>query len=386
MSIRIGNIAPTKLPLGADAQASLVWVKGVDAKYVDWVRAQIEAYAPDASEPDRVQVLAMAAYNLSKGAGTLFGMHWPPSGLADIDQLRDEALAQLERWFAHLDEHDAVEVAKFIEKHNLHVKVPDSVAELLRRVESREGLELPAATADQIAEMARRIAAAPTPLKTSWLNVQAAAQATMLALQRRQWPHDPFMVEPPASAAHLAAVENELPFALPDSFVHVMGLWGRTAYFTWSAVPDPKVAPPDATAEIACGGLESGLWDLGRVLQLKAQCDIWQETAPDEEAGRLWQRALPFAGESGKYLALEVTGDHADAPVIFLSNDHAAAEGHGLRLAPSLTEFLLTWAQLGFPGDDIASLRPFVTPEGLRIDSANGRQWRAYLFGAYEHS
>ncbi len=355
----------------------------MDAKYVEWVRARIREHAPDPTEPDRVQVLALAAYNLSKGAGTLFGLHWPESGLGEVERLRDEALAQLERWFECLDDHDAVETAKFIVKHHLRVQVPAPILEYLRHVESREGLDVPDASADHVAHMTSRIAAAPTALKTAWLNVQATAQATMLALQRLDWPHEPFMAEPPATAAHLAAVEQELQFTLPDAFVHVMGLWGRTAFFTWSIPLEARATLPGGTTNIVGGGFELGLWDLGRVLQMRTQCDVWRDVgqhAEGSEGYRRWDRALPFAGEDGQYLALEITDDPARAPVILLHHDNDENKGHGWRLAPSLPHFLMTWAQLGFPGEDAASLAPFKTERGLSLDTDIANRWRAHLF------
>ena len=355
----------------------------MDAKYVDWVRAKIKDHSPDPSEPDRVQVLALAAYNLTKGAGTLFGLHWPPSGLGEVDRLRDEALEQLGRWFECLDDHDAVETAKFIVKHNLQVPVPPPIIEQLRRVESREGLELPDAESAEIDRMARRIAAAPTALKTSWLNVQATAQATMLALQRLEWPHEPFMVEPPATAAHLAAVESELQVTLPDAFVHVMGLWGRTAYFTWSIPPEARASLPEGTGEVGDGGFELGLWDLGRVIQMKTQCEVWRDVGqhePGTEGYLRWDNALPFAGEDGRYFALELGEDPTRAPVVFLHNDQDPAQGHGWRLADSFTEFLMTWAQLGFPGEGAQSLAPFRTSDGLSLQTEAARRWRDFLY------
>ncbi|MEL7368419.1 MAG: SMI1/KNR4 family protein [Myxococcota bacterium] len=355
----------------------------MDAKYANWVRAQIEQHAPDRSEPERVQQLALAAYNLSKGAGTLFGMHWPESGLGQIEQLRDEAFAQLEKWFECLDDHDAVEAARFVQKHRLDVKIPEPILELLRQVESREGLELPAPSATQIEAMGKRIAGIPTPHKMAWLTVQAAAQSTMLALQRREWMHEPFLVEPPASAAHLAAVENELPFSLPDAFVYVMGVWGRTAFFTWSLPTPTPNSMPSETADIPGGGFDFGLWDLGRVLQMKAQCDIWRDACGQPEgsdAYRRWDRALPFAGEAGTYLALDVTDDPAEAPVVFLDSSGDEANGHGRQLSPSLTEFLITWAELGFPGTDMQSFWPFVAKSALRVDTDIARRWRTFLF------
>ena len=349
-------------------------------KYADWVRAQIRDHAPDGSEPQRVQSLALAAYNLSKGAGTLFGMHWPTSGISETDDLRDEALEQLAGWFKCLDEHDAVEVARFIEKHALQVPIPSGIIELLRRVESREGLELPDPSAAQTGRMTERIASAPTVIKTTWLNVQAAAQATMLGLQRLQWFHEPFMVEPPATATHLAAIENELPFALPDDFVHVMGLWGRTAFFTWSP-PDDRSGLPAGTEALGEGGFDMGLWDLGRVLQLKTQCDVWRDVArnpPGSAEDLWWERALPFAGQEGKYLALYVSSDASNAPVMFL--DSTQGEGHGWQLGPSLHEFLIDWAELGFPGESIASFAPFHTSERISLDTDTARRWREFLF------
>ncbi len=356
----------------------------MEAKYVDWVRQRIVDHAPDASEPDRVQVLALAAYNLSIGAGTLFGMHWPESGLSDVESLREEALDQLGRWFEVLDDHDGVEVARFIQKHDLRVAIPEPVLELLRRVESREGLELPEASPDQVETMARRIMSAPTVLKTSWLQVQAAAQASMLAFERLQWPHEPFMVEPPATAAHLAAIENELPFMLPDNFVHVMGLWGRTAFFTWSIPDQSRSALPERASTVGAGGFEFGLWDLGRVLQMRAQCDIWRDVAqnpPGSDEDRRWERALPFAGQDGKYLAVDVSEDPREAPVVFLHSLQDTDQGHGWRLAPSLAEFLVKWAELGFPGEDVDSLAPFKEADGITIENDAAQQWRTFLFG-----
>ena len=355
----------------------------MDAKYVAWVRDQIKGHAPDPSEPDRVQALALAAYNLSIGAGTLFGMHWPETGLGELDLLRDEALQQLTGWFECLDEHDAVEVARFVKKHNLRVPIPPAIVELLRRVESREGLELPDPTAEQVSAMAQRIASAPTALKTAWLSVQAAAQSTMLALQRLEWEHDPFIVEPPASAAHLASVENELPFALPSAFVRVMGLWGRTAFFTWSVSAGDRPNLPPALHELRDGGFDFGLWDLGRVLQLRTQCEVWRDAGghpPGSDGYLLWDRALPFAGQDGHFLTLQITEDPNDAPVVYLNNDQDTEMGHGRRLAASLPEFLLTWSELGFPGEDFTSLKPFCTPSGLSLETETAREWRAYLF------
>ncbi|MEM7676488.1 MAG: SMI1/KNR4 family protein [Myxococcota bacterium] len=355
----------------------------MEAKYVNWVREQIQQHAPDSAEPERVQALALAAYNLSRGAGTLFGMHWPESGLGQIDQLRDEALAQLAKWFDSLDDHDAVEAARFVQKHRLDVAIPGPILELLRQVESREGLELPPPSTPQIEAMGQRIASIPTPHKMAWLSVQAAAQSTMLALQRRAWEHEPFLVEPPASAAHLAALENELPFRLPDAFVHVMGVWGRTAFFTWSMPTPTPDDLPNETADIPGGGFDFGLWDLGRVLQMKAQCDIWRDACgqpEDSDAYRRWNRALPFAGEAGTYLALQVTDDPKRAPVIFLDSSNSEAEGHGRQLSGSLTEFLITWAELGFPGADMKSFWPFVARNNLSIDTEIAQRWRSFLF------
>lgn len=351
----------------------------MEAKYVDWVRAQIQLHAPDPSEPERVQVLALAAYNLTKGGGTLFGMHWPRYGLGEADKLRDEALEQLGRWFECLDEHDAVETARFITKHTLQVDIPPPIAEQLRRVESREGLDVPNASEAEIARMGQRIAGAPTALKTSWLSVQAAAQSTMLGLQRLDWPYEPFLAEAPATAAHLAAIENELPFSLPDAFVHVMGLWGRTAFFSWSIPPEGRAELPPGTEGLAEGGFELGLWDLGRVLQLRAQCEVWRQTAQaDGRADPRWDQALPFAGEQGKYLAIDVATE--DGPVMFLNSDQDEANGHGWYLAPSLTEFLVTWAELGFVGEEITSFAPFRSDRGLSLESETARLWRAFLF------
>jgi hypothetical protein len=86
--------------------------------------------------------------------------------------------------------------------------------------------------------------------------------------------------------------------------------------------------------------------------------DSW--IAEDREQKEIWSHSFPFAAlDNGDFLALDVTVEHDDPPVLYL--DH---EGPSVELSRSFSAFLATWEGLGYIGPEIWLLGPFVAEDG----------------------
>lgn len=101
------------------------------------------------------------------------------------------------------------------------------------------------------------------------------------------------------------------------------------------------------------------------------------EEAPNPSQKAFWLNAVPFHSLlNGDYLALDVSAELADPPVVYLAHDD---ETSGI-LAPSFTSFLDVWAKLCYVGPEDWMLKPFRNENGLLDDTVpNAIRWQAFL-------
>ena len=178
-------------------------------------------------------------------------------------------------------------------------------------------------------------------------------------------------VEPPATTAQLAAVEQQLGLTLPESL--------REFFVSGSAALDCHyvVEPGDGVLDDILpdeshifGGARLGpLSELQEFSRSVAEwaAETWVAEAPDQHA--IWTSALPFARmNNGDYLALALSDP--DPPVVYLNHDDDSSV-----IAPGLAAFLHAWERLAYLGPEHWQLLAFVDGRG-QLDAESDRAAR----------
>jgi hypothetical protein len=180
-------------------------------------------------------------------------------------------------------------------------------------------------------------------------------------------------VAPPVGETELGAVERALGPTLPSSL--------RALFTRGAAGLDCRYAfEPDGPAldrlrqllphEIRIyGGARLGpaseLPDFSRYVGEWAE-DTWVAEWPDQKA--IWESALPFAAlDNGDYLALDLRGDEADPPVVYLNHDDESSV-----IAGNFVAFLTAWERLCYVGPEHWMLLEF-TAAGGHLDPDSDR-------------
>ena len=102
--------------------------------------------------------------------------------------------------------------------------------------------------------------------------------------------------------------------------------------------------------------------------------DTWVAESPDQKA--IWVSASPFAAlDNGDYIALDLRGDGADPPVVYLNHDDESSV-----IAGNFATFLTAWEGLCYPGPEHWMLLEFTGPGGhLDPDSDRAASLRQLL-------
>lgn len=185
-------------------------------------------------------------------------------------------------------------------------------------------------------------------------------------------PHS-LIMEPPASDTEVVAMEGQLGFRLPESYLRVVTSVSRRVSFFWSAPGRYKFEEP--FYRIFGGELD---WSLSQLPdRLEEHQLVIEELFPDPDNpyDAVWHNKFPFmAVGNGDSLAIELEGKSAGR-VVYLSNGQG--EGHGFTMAPSFEELLVRWIPLACPGGEEWQWLPFHSAEAGGIDPTSevARQW-----------
>ena len=180
----------------------------------------------------------------------------------------------------------------------------------------------------------------------------------------------------PATSDEVSRAETELGVGLPAQLTKVLGWGGLTG--RWQLAEGDDGALPAECGEVQWGGVTLSLEEVVRAEMSRRG---WIEACFPNIADSyevVWHDKFGFHTiPNGDCLALGTFDD--DMAVYYLSHDDG--EGHGVRLAPSLEEFVERWSRLGFAGPEDWLLLPFVdvAKGGLVADSTIAEDWRASL-------
>lgn len=99
--------------------------------------------------------------------------------------------------------------------------------------------------------------------------------------------------------------------------------------------------------------------------------ETWIAEYPEEKA--FWMNSIPIVSMgNGDYLALDISNNLDDPPIIYLSHDDESSI-----IAPSFTDFLFHWEKLCYIGPEIWIIRSFRDENGyINSDSNNAEQLR----------
>jgi len=187
----------------------------------------------------------------------------------------------------------------------------------------------------------------------------------------------PLVIEPPASADQVNAIEERLGCKLPTSLRRVLTTAASRVEFAWFTPPGHTF--PDPFRQVFSGSLS---WSLDDLLDLMTAVRGWIENAfpdPSDSYDRVWHHKLPFMEVgNGDYLALDMNQD-GEGRVIYLSHDDG--EGHGRVMAASFEELLARWIPLACPGAEDWQWLPFCPGPDVGIDpsSAAASEWIALV-------
>ena len=171
----------------------------------------------------------------------------------------------------------------------------------------------------------------------------------------------------PAEEEAVAAVEASLTARLPDALRRTFTEGASRLVVSWHL---GTLRPSEPTLrELSEGAMEL---DVAQLLDLEETRQEWESNAEtrvedlremrahgnaesdteEESASRaanVWRGKLPFLRVSnGDLVAIDL--EAPNHPVCYLDHDHE--EFHGLRLAPTFTEFMARWSRLGNVGPE----------------------------------
>lgn len=200
--------------------------------------------------------------------------------------------------------------------------------------------------------------------------------AALKAAQRLGCHNLELTIAPPASEERIASVEAKLGFGIPPDFRSVLLEYSAAVSFRWH-LPDSFEPPPLFRATYA-GDCH---WDLARLVALEEQRQKWVNICfPDQNDPYdvVWHRKFAFQNiGNDDLIAIDLDPDSAGR-VVYLSHDDGV--GHGVAFAPSFSEFIDRWTQLGCPGGEDSQIDPFLGAEGIDPHSETANAWRR-LFG-----
>ena len=206
-----------------------------------------------------------------------------------------------------------------------------------------------------------------------------------------EW-HISVAVGQPASAGEIEVIEESLdrPIPTPLRTLYLKGAASLDCQYSWSPGPEYCTRIESlwsheedffggarwiSLQELPdyCGGL--GGWD---------GCQIIDEAGETTEAKHICRNAFPvIAVESGDYIALDMTKDLEDSPVVYLSLDPHSPPV--LPLASSLEQFLLDWESIGYVGPEIWLLYAFLGRDGfgpLDLEKGKVDLWLNFLLNS----
>lgn len=127
-----------------------------------------------------------------------------------------------------------------------------------------------------------------------------------------------------------------------------------------------------------CGELN---WSLKSLIRIEESRKKWIEICfPDvkDDYDRVWHDKLAFQEvANGDLIAIDLRPEHI-GEVVYLSHDDG--EGHGMVLAPSLSDLIDRWVPLACTGGEDWQWLPFFeNGRGLNADGDNAHAWRRLL-------
>lgn len=201
-------------------------------------------------------------------------------------------------------------------------------------------------------------------------------------------------IDPPLSDSEADDLARVLPFGLPTSLreLYTKGAAKCQCRYHWS--PDGEhlrevhaVFPHQMSFY---GGAEFIPWDeLLNAHEIHSWWDDEDDNLTQEQlaAREIWRQTIPFINVgNGDCVALHITDDTAQMPVVYLCHDDP--ENRVTRLSPSLDRFLADWESLCYVGPEIWLLSTFLAEDGgglLDVEKEEALEWRRLLLQQGDH-
>jgi hypothetical protein len=177
--------------------------------------------------------------------------------------------------------------------------------------------------------------------------------------------------------AELAAIEEELGVALPDSLADLFTRVAADVDVSWMLPVDCE--GPAQLRELAWGRCA---WDARRLPELERIRRGWIEAMfsnRDDEYDRVWSDKLAIIDvPNGDLIAVDNSRPDR-TPVVYLSHD--GGESHGRVLGYSILDFIDRWTLIGCVGPEDWLMTPFLHPDRPYLDSAGdiASSWRDWF-------
>ncbi|HTK66243.1 MAG TPA: SMI1/KNR4 family protein [Pseudonocardia sp.] len=181
------------------------------------------------------------------------------------------------------------------------------------------------------------------------------------------------IMEPPASASEVAAMEERIGFRLPESFRRVVTSVSQRVDFDWFSPDGYDFQEP--FDNIFRGSLS---WSLAWLPDLLAYHQGAIDVVfpdPDDPYDVVWHNKFPIMSVgNGDYLAIDPEGESAGR-VVYLSNGQS--DCHGFTMASSFEDLLVRWIPLGCPGGEDWQWKLFYSADAGGIDPTSeiAQEW-----------
>lgn len=177
------------------------------------------------------------------------------------------------------------------------------------------------------------------------------------------------IIDSTSSEGEIKRIEAELGMPLPSDLKEFALNVSRRIEFDWTLPDDFEL--PDGLDEIFSGRFEYCITDIP--VHEKGRASWQSDCFPNEEDSydAVWHNKLGFHHVPNRdYLGFDSSGQ-----VVYLSHDDG--EGHGVIMASSFTDLMMSWIPLGCPGPEDWQWLSFIsdTESGIDPHSALARKW-----------